>query len=89
MVAVPAWSDQPLNAHLVEEWSVGVRAERDADGILTTSELASCVELLMGHHDKARKIIATANHLKKRAKDALAKDAALLDSINRIQEVPI
>jgi UDP:flavonoid glycosyltransferase YjiC (YdhE family) len=89
MVAVPVWSDQPMNAHLVEEWSVGVRAERDADGILTRSELVSCVELLMGDGDKAKKIIASANHLKKRAKDALTNDGALLNFVDRILEVPM
>jgi hypothetical protein len=41
--------DQPTNMYLVEEeWGVGVRGERDADGVLTAAELARCIELVMG-----------------------------------------
>ncbi|GJM88035.1 hypothetical protein PR202_ga04053 [Eleusine coracana subsp. coracana] len=89
MVAFPSWSDQPLNAHLIEAWSVGVRAERDAEGTLTRSELVSCMELLMGDNEKARKIKARANHLKKKANDALEKDGALEGSLLKFIEYTI
>ncbi|KAL6595477.1 hypothetical protein ACP70R_047817 [Stipagrostis hirtigluma subsp. patula] len=78
MVAVPCWSDQPLNAHLIEkEWGVGVRAERDAEGVLTRMELASCIELLMGDNEKATKIKENANDLKERAQYTLATNGIL------------
>ncbi|TVU03531.1 hypothetical protein EJB05_50927, partial [Eragrostis curvula] len=78
MIAVPSWSDQPLNAHLVEtEWRVGVRAERGAEGILTKKELVSCVELLMGGSEKATKIKENANNLKKEAQDVVGTSGLL------------
>ncbi|KAJ1274183.1 hypothetical protein BS78_05G043500 [Paspalum vaginatum] len=65
VVAVPNWSDQPLNARLVEEWGVGVRAERDAaTGLLVAAELASCVEAVMGGGDEARSIHERVSALK-------------------------
>ncbi|KAL6906071.1 hypothetical protein ACP4OV_003672 [Aristida adscensionis] len=82
MVAVPNWSDQPLNAYLIEqEWGVGVRANRDREGILTKTELVDCVELLLGENEKAMEIKTNANNLKKRAQDALATDGPLEISI--------
>jgi UDP:flavonoid glycosyltransferase YjiC (YdhE family) len=61
MVAVPSWSDQPVNAWLVEEeWEVGVRAERDGEGVLARDELARCVELVMGAGDRAAQVRANA-----------------------------
>ncbi|ONM42091.1 UDP-glycosyltransferase 75B1 [Zea mays] len=73
MVAVPSWSDQPVNAWLVEEeWGVGVRAERDGEGVLTRGELARCVELLMGGGDRAVQVRANASGLKERARRAVA-----------------
>ena len=73
MVAVPSWSDQPVNAWLVEEdWGVGVRAERDGEGVLTRGELARCVELLMGGGDRAVQVRANASGLKERARWAVA-----------------
>ncbi|GJN28339.1 hypothetical protein PR202_gb16449 [Eleusine coracana subsp. coracana] len=91
MVAVPSWSDQPLNAHLVEkEWSVGVRAVRDAEGVLTQKELVRCVELVMGDSEKAMKVKEKANNLKTKAHDVLVTSGPLEISlrgfINRIQD---
>ncbi|KAL6642237.1 hypothetical protein ACP70R_020418 [Stipagrostis hirtigluma subsp. patula] len=82
IVAVPNWSDQPLNAHLIEKvWNVGVRAERDAEGVLTRMELVNCVELLMGGNEKATSIKANASNLKERARDAVATDGPLERSL--------
>lgn len=48
MVAVPQWSDQPMNAKFVQEiWRVGLRAERDSQGILTGKELERCIKGVM------------------------------------------
>ncbi|XP_062197890.1 cyanidin 3-O-rutinoside 5-O-glucosyltransferase-like [Phragmites australis] len=84
MVAVPCWSDQPMNAHLVEqEWGVGVRAERDAEGVLTREELVSCLEFLMGDSEKAAQIRANANNLKERAQEAVAPDGPMERNLRR------
>lgn len=85
MVAVPSWSDQPVNAWLVEEeWQVGVRAERDGEGVLTRGELARCVELVMGAGgDRAAQVRASASGLKERAKEAVAAGGPLEASLRR------
>ncbi|CAM0146075.1 unnamed protein product [Urochloa decumbens] len=82
MLAVPSWSDQPMNAFLVEkEWRVGIRAERDEEGVLTRGELARCLDLLMGGSEKAMQIRANANRLKERAHQAVASDGPLETSL--------
>ncbi|KAG0519744.1 hypothetical protein BDA96_08G012800 [Sorghum bicolor] len=87
MVAVPSWSDQPVNAWLVEEeWQVGVRAERDGEGTLTRGELARCVELVMGAGDKAVQVRANASGLKQRAREAVAAGGPLETSLRRFVE---
>ncbi|XP_047084990.1 cyanidin 3-O-rutinoside 5-O-glucosyltransferase-like [Lolium rigidum] len=73
VVAAPSWSDQPVNAHLLEEeWGVGVRAERDADGALTGAELARCVELVVGGGEMAEAIAANVRVWKGKAREAVA-----------------
>jgi UDP-glucose:(indol-3-yl)acetate beta-D-glucosyltransferase len=49
MVALPIWTDQPINAWLIEAaWGVGVRARRDAaSGIFLRDEIESCVRAVM------------------------------------------
>lgn len=48
MVGVPQGSDQPTNAKfLAEVWRVGVRAEKDEDGVFKGGELVRCVESVM------------------------------------------
>ncbi|PUZ43676.1 hypothetical protein GQ55_8G027000 [Panicum hallii var. hallii] len=82
MLAVPSWSDQPMNAYLVEEeWRVGVRAERDAEGVLTRDELASRLELLMGGSERSGQIRANAQSLKERAQEAVATHGPLERSL--------
>ncbi|TVU26995.1 hypothetical protein EJB05_29573, partial [Eragrostis curvula] len=54
VVAVPNMFDQPTNAYLMEEeWLIGVKVERTREGILTGTELARCIELVMGEGAKA------------------------------------
>lgn len=48
MVCVTQWSDQPTNAKFVEEvWKVGVRAEKDEEGIVRRKELEKCIREVM------------------------------------------
>jgi len=50
MVAVPQWTDQPMNARYVEAaWRVGVRVRpAAADGLVRRGELAGGIEEVMG-----------------------------------------
>ncbi|WVZ54472.1 hypothetical protein U9M48_005259 [Paspalum notatum var. saurae] len=80
VVAVPYWSDQPLNARLVEEWGVGVRAERDASGLLVGAELASCVEAVMGDGDEARSIHERVRDLKDQVRREVVHESGRVDS---------
>ncbi|CAD6268854.1 unnamed protein product [Miscanthus lutarioriparius] len=63
MVAVPSWSDQPVNAWLVEEWEVGVRAEIGARGAREVRENAS------GLKEKARQAVAADGPLETRSSE--------------------
>jgi hypothetical protein len=82
MIAVPSWSDQPMNAYLVEEeWRVGIRAERDETGVLTREELAGCLDLITGDSERAMQIRANADDLKERAREAVAADGPLEASL--------
>ncbi|KAM0844806.1 hypothetical protein ACQ4PT_056757 [Festuca glaucescens] len=49
MVALPIWTDQPINARLIEgAWGAGVRACRHAaSGIFLRDEIESCVHAVM------------------------------------------
>ncbi|XP_062203200.1 cyanidin 3-O-rutinoside 5-O-glucosyltransferase-like [Phragmites australis] len=92
MVAVPSWSDQPMNAYLIEQqWCVGIRAERDAEGVLRRKELVGCVELLMGDSEKSVQIRANVNNLKEIAQEAVATDGPLERSVHsfvkRVQDL--
>ncbi|XP_044372264.1 indole-3-acetate beta-glucosyltransferase-like [Triticum aestivum] len=53
MVALPLWTDQPINARLIEEaWGAGVRARRDASaGVFPRGEIAQCVRAVMEDED--------------------------------------
>ncbi|KAF7030174.1 hypothetical protein CFC21_041773 [Triticum aestivum] len=49
MAALPLWTDQPINARLIEEaWGAGVRARRDASaGVFPRGEIEQCVRAVM------------------------------------------
>ena len=71
IVGVPHSFDQPTNAYLVEEeWGVGVRGERSSDGVITGTELARCIELVMGDGARAVAIRERMKGLKERAQAA-------------------
>lgn len=71
LVGVPSLFDQPTNTYLVvEEWGVGVRGERDGEGVLAATELARCVELVMGQGTKATAIRERVKALREMAQQA-------------------
>ncbi|TVU30827.1 hypothetical protein EJB05_22471, partial [Eragrostis curvula] len=48
MVAMPQWSDQPMNAKYMEDvWKVGVRVRLDANGVVRKEEVERCVRAVM------------------------------------------
>ncbi|WOL09185.1 crocetin glucosyltransferase, chloroplastic-like [Canna indica] len=53
-VGVPQWMDQVTNARMLEIWGAGVRAEVNGEGVLEGSELARCVEIVMGEEMRRR-----------------------------------
>nr|CAB3465747.1 unnamed protein product [Digitaria exilis] len=71
IIGVPNVFDQSTNIYLIEEeWKVGVKAERNSDGVLTGTELARCIELIMGDGERAKVIRERAKVLKEIAKQA-------------------
>ncbi|KAG8089774.1 hypothetical protein GUJ93_ZPchr0011g27865 [Zizania palustris] len=79
VVMAPQWSDQATNARMAEaRWGVGVRADAaaDADGTVLSSELARCINAVMGDSVEARAIRRRASQWKARTAKALSASAA-------------
>nr|CAB3461947.1 unnamed protein product [Digitaria exilis] len=90
IIGVPNVFDQSTNIYLIEEeWKVGVKAERNSDGVLTGTELARCIELIMGDGERAKVIRERAKALKEIAKQAAntggSADRNLRDFLRTIQ----
>ena len=70
---------------------MGVRADRDADGVLTGSELARCVELVVGGGEMAEAIAANVGAWKERAREAMAaggpSERSLRSFVKMVQEL--
>ncbi|XP_076886029.1 UDP-glycosyltransferase 84B1-like [Bidens hawaiensis] len=48
VISCPQWTDQPTNAKLVTDvWKVGVRMNKDSDGVFGWEEVARCVDEIM------------------------------------------
>ena len=92
LVGVPSMFDQPTNAHLVEEErEIGIRGERNSEGVLAGMELARCVELVMGQGTKAMAMRERVKALKKRAQQAAdaggPAERNLRDFVSSVQQV--
>ncbi|KAG1334241.1 putative Crocetin glucosyltransferase, chloroplastic [Cocos nucifera] len=55
-VGVPQWSDQGINAKLVEMWGTGVRSEVNKEGVLKGRELRRCLEVVTGEGESGVEI---------------------------------
>ncbi|CAL4904288.1 unnamed protein product [Urochloa decumbens] len=54
VIGVPNMFDQLTNICLIEEeWEIGIKGERNSHGVVTGTELARCIELVMGESPKA------------------------------------
>ncbi|KAM0933422.1 putative crocetin glucosyltransferase [Dioscorea sansibarensis] len=72
MVGVPQWTDQPMNAKLVESlWGCGVRS--DVNGVIGGEELVRCLEMVMGEGEKSVDIRRRAQMLKDKALEAVGE----------------
>ncbi|XBI72346.1 hypothetical protein VPH35_066319 [Triticum aestivum] len=79
MVALPLWTDQPINARLIEEaWGAGVRARRDASaGVFPRGEIEQCVRAVMEDEDgRAASARAAARRLGDAARVVIAPGGA-------------
>ncbi|KAH7692033.1 Crocetin glucosyltransferase protein [Dioscorea alata] len=76
MVCLPQWSDQAMNAKLVDSvWGCGVRSEvdGDGDGVVRGEELVRCLNLVMGDGEKGVEIRRKANLWKDKALEAVSE----------------
>ncbi|KAH9726758.1 UDP-glycosyltransferase 74F2 [Citrus sinensis] len=60
MVAMPQWTDQPMDAKFIEDvWKVGVRVGVDGDGIVRRDDIESCIrEVMEGESGREMKMNA-------------------------------
>lgn len=57
MIAVPQWTDQPMNARLIDGvWRCGVRADSKPATTVRAEDLKRCVGLVMGDDDEGAAI---------------------------------
>ncbi|XP_072985876.1 crocetin glucosyltransferase, chloroplastic-like [Typha latifolia] len=72
IVGFPQWSDQGINARMLENVSKsGFRAEISEEGILEAAELRRCLELVMGDGERASEIKSNANQWKEMVREAV------------------
>jgi UDP:flavonoid glycosyltransferase YjiC (YdhE family) len=73
MVAMPQWSDQPMNAKYIEDiWKVGVRVRPDLKGVVSKEEVERCVrEVVEG--EKSNEYRKNAANWRERAKKAMSE----------------
>ena len=86
MVAMPQRVDQPTNAKFVEDvWKVGVRAQKDEEGIVDRKELEKCIrEIMVG--ERSEEIERNACMWRESAKRAVSKGGSSDKNINEFIE---
>ncbi|KAJ8770581.1 hypothetical protein K2173_018072 [Erythroxylum novogranatense] len=76
MVAIPVWSDEPINAKFVEDvWKVGLRVKFDdeANGIFRKEEIERCIKQVMEGDQKGRELKDNAKKWKVLAMEAVSE----------------
>ncbi|CAL5362086.1 unnamed protein product [Camellia sinensis] len=86
MVAVPQWSDQPMNAKYVEEvWKVAVRASKDG-GVARREELEVCIrEVMVG--ERSEEIRRNVSMWRELAKRAVSRGGSSDQNVNKFVQV--
>lgn len=86
MVGIPQWSDQPLNAKMMEDiWKVGVRAKKGSEGIVSREEIERCVrEVMVGLSSEEMKM--NSNSWRKEAVSVVSKGGSSEMNISKFLE---
>lgn len=81
MVAVPQWSDQPVNAKYIEDvWGVGVRVRPDKDGVVRKEEVERCLREVMDG-DRSMEYQQNAAEWKEKARKAMSEGGSSHNNI--------
>ncbi|TKY60143.1 UDP-glycosyltransferase 74F1 [Spatholobus suberectus] len=82
MVAIPQWTDQPVNAKFVEDvWKVGIRVKVNENGIVTREEIENCIRVVM-EKDLGREMRTNAEKWKRLAIEAVSQGGTSDNNIN-------
>ncbi|XP_061365724.1 flavonol 7-O-beta-glucosyltransferase UGT74F1-like [Gastrolobium bilobum] len=82
MVAMPQWTDQPVNAKFVEDvWKVGIRVKLNENGIVTREEIEHCIRKIM-EKDLGREMRMNAMKWKELAIEAVSEGGTSYNNIN-------
>ncbi|KMT10510.1 hypothetical protein BVRB_5g116340 [Beta vulgaris subsp. vulgaris] len=86
MVGIPQWSDQPLNAKMMEDiWKVGVRMKKGSEGIVSREEIERCVrEVMVGLSNEEMKM--NSNSWRKEAVSVVSKGGSSEMNISKFLE---
>ncbi|TVU08900.1 hypothetical protein EJB05_42327, partial [Eragrostis curvula] len=81
MVAMPQWSDQPMNAKYIEGvWRVGVRVRPDEEGVVRKEEVERCVREVM-EGERSMEYRQNATGWREKAKNAVSEGGSSDKSI--------
>ncbi|KAL6845969.1 hypothetical protein ACP4OV_023417 [Aristida adscensionis] len=89
MVAMPQWSDQPMNAKYIEDvWRVGVRLRPDAEGVVRKEEVERCVRQVM-EGETSEEYRKNAKSWSEKAKKAMneggSSDKNIVEFLNKLR----
>ena len=72
VVACPHFSDQVMNAKMVEEvWGTGIKAKMNEEEVVGRAEIKRCLEMVMGAAEKGEEIRRNAKKWKSLAVQAV------------------
>ncbi|CAN6175038.1 unnamed protein product [Urochloa humidicola] len=81
MVAMPQWTDQPMNAKYIEDvWRVGVRVWPDKEGVVRKEEVERCVREVMDG-ERSMEYQQNAARWKEKAKRAVSEGGSSNNNI--------
>ncbi|XP_058200923.1 crocetin glucosyltransferase, chloroplastic-like [Rhododendron vialii] len=85
MVAFLQWSDQAMNAKLIEDvWKTGVRLIKNGEGIVEAGEVKRCIEMVMGGGDRGEEMRNNANKWKDLAREATLEGGSSDKNLNAL-----
>ncbi|KAL3724274.1 hypothetical protein ACJRO7_029443 [Eucalyptus globulus] len=82
MVVMPRWTDQPTNAAFITEvWKVGLRVRVNEKGIVTSEEIESCINEVMGG-ERGKEIKANSLKWRERARISMEEGGSSDNNIS-------